>query len=347
MATGTYAPDPDLHVVDANGLPVNGGLVWTYLAGTTTLTPTYTDVGLTVPNTNPIVAGSDGRFVAFLVGGTSYKFVYETAALPPAHGAVLATRDNILAVTTIVPGTGGGVVQSTSLSGTVNDFALVPGCSILYCENNGTLTFTGFSGGVAGQRLTIMGHGNVVYVAHNNSGSLVQNRLINWATSAPTPIAPPTQTFGSVTYINSGSRWEIVGYEQGEWLTAPFSAANFFGSAGMTWTVDAVDVGRLAYRLNGRTLTVQIYLGNTSISGTPSTNLSILNSAWGGFLPSNQNAAANNTRAAACAEPGSSFVDATLNTYANSLYFLKAVPASWALSTNGTVVQGQISFEVS
>lgn len=99
MATGTYAPDADLRVVDTStGLAVNGGLVWTYLAGGSTPVATYTDVGLSVANSNPIVAGSDGRFVAFLTPGVSYKFVYETAATPPAHGSVIATRDNIQAV---------------------------------------------------------------------------------------------------------------------------------------------------------------------------------------------------------------------------------------------------------
>src|SRR5262249_6396122 len=105
-ATGTYAPDPDLHIVDANNLPVSGGLIWTYLAGTTTPTPTYSDVGLSVVNANPIVAGADGRFVAFLAPGNAYKFVYEMPAIPPAlHGVVIATRDNITAIPISSPST--------------------------------------------------------------------------------------------------------------------------------------------------------------------------------------------------------------------------------------------------
>lgn len=100
MATGTYAPDVDLRVVDSNGVPISGGLVWTYIAGTSTPVATYTDVALATSNSNPIVAGSDGRFVAFLTPGVSYKFVYESAATPPTHGTVLITRDNISAIPT-------------------------------------------------------------------------------------------------------------------------------------------------------------------------------------------------------------------------------------------------------
>src|SRR5262249_3814815 len=96
----------DLHVVDADNKPVSGGLVWTYVAGTSTLIATYTDIGLTTPNTNPIVADSGGRFVAMLAPGQSYKFVYEAAPVPPAtHGAVLCTRDNI--ATQMLTSTGG------------------------------------------------------------------------------------------------------------------------------------------------------------------------------------------------------------------------------------------------
>ena len=103
MATGTLSPTPYQTVLDTSGNPVSGGLIWTYLAGTSTPVATYTDVGLTVANTNPIVADSAGRFVAYLTPGVSYKYIYETAATPPAHGAVIKTVDNILAVQ--IPGT--------------------------------------------------------------------------------------------------------------------------------------------------------------------------------------------------------------------------------------------------
>ncbi|HMF95106.1 MAG TPA: hypothetical protein VKE96_12460 [Vicinamibacterales bacterium] len=133
-SAGTYAPDPDLHVVDSNGLPVAGGLVWTYIAGTLTPVATYTDVALSIPNSNPIVAGSDGRFVAFLAPGNSYKFVYESAATPPTHGAVLATRDNIGAIPISSP--------STDVSGTAGELLTQGQCVYLS---------SGLGGKVSGQ----------------------------------------------------------------------------------------------------------------------------------------------------------------------------------------------------
>jgi hypothetical protein len=93
MASGTLTPTPYQTVFDANGDPVSGALINTYLAGTTTPVATYTDVGLTVANANPIVADSSGRYVAFLSPGGSYKYVITTAL-----GAAIRTVDNITAV---------------------------------------------------------------------------------------------------------------------------------------------------------------------------------------------------------------------------------------------------------
>lgn len=90
----TIMPTPFQAPLNDSGALVVGGCVWTYAAGTTTPISTYTNTSGT-PNSNPIVVDSTGRFTAYLLAGTNYKFVYETACTPPAHGAVLRTADNI------------------------------------------------------------------------------------------------------------------------------------------------------------------------------------------------------------------------------------------------------------
>lgn len=97
--TYTLAPAPRFDSFGATGLYVPGGLLWTYLAGTTTPVTVYqTPTG--TAHTNPIVLDSAGRAPAgiYMPPGQSYKFVFETAATPPAHGSVLFTQDNILPV---------------------------------------------------------------------------------------------------------------------------------------------------------------------------------------------------------------------------------------------------------
>jgi len=67
---------------DNNGIPLSGGLLYTYLAGTSTQAATYTSASGSVANSNPIVLDSSGRPTneIWLSGSTAYKFVLQTAS---------------------------------------------------------------------------------------------------------------------------------------------------------------------------------------------------------------------------------------------------------------------------
>ena len=82
--------------VDAAGEPLVGGLLYTYIAGTTTPQATYTDSTAVTANTNPIVLDSRGEANVWL-GGAIYKFV-----LKDADDALIWTVDNISAPTAAV-----------------------------------------------------------------------------------------------------------------------------------------------------------------------------------------------------------------------------------------------------
>jgi len=69
---------------DANGVPLSGGKLYTYAAGTTTPQTTYTSISGVVANENPIILNSEGR-----VSGTNevwlditvaYKLILKTSA---------------------------------------------------------------------------------------------------------------------------------------------------------------------------------------------------------------------------------------------------------------------------
>ena len=66
---------------DANGAPLTGGLIYTYLAGTSTPATTYTSRDGATNNTNPIVLDAAGRTPAeiWLDGGVLYKFVLKSS----------------------------------------------------------------------------------------------------------------------------------------------------------------------------------------------------------------------------------------------------------------------------
>jgi hypothetical protein len=56
------------------GLPLNGGLLYAYTAGTSTPQNTYTDSTLATPNANPVVLDANGEANVWL-GSANYKFV--------------------------------------------------------------------------------------------------------------------------------------------------------------------------------------------------------------------------------------------------------------------------------
>ena len=77
---------------DSNGVPLNGGLLYSYQAGSTTQQATYTTNTGAVANSNPIVLGPDGRTPQeiWLLNGYSYKFVLQTSS-----GTQIGSYDNI------------------------------------------------------------------------------------------------------------------------------------------------------------------------------------------------------------------------------------------------------------
>ncbi len=82
-------PPPILQFFDANGLPLVGGKLYSYVAGTVTPHATYLDSGLSSPNANPIILDGDGKCVVW-IDATAYKFV-----LQDSLGVVQWTRDNV------------------------------------------------------------------------------------------------------------------------------------------------------------------------------------------------------------------------------------------------------------
>lgn len=77
---------------DNNGVPLSGGLLYTYAAGTTTPATTYTSSTGGTANANPIVLNSAGRPSSqiWVNSSSNYKFVLKTSA-----GVDIWTMDNI------------------------------------------------------------------------------------------------------------------------------------------------------------------------------------------------------------------------------------------------------------
>jgi hypothetical protein len=103
-----------------DGVPLTGGLIYSYEAGTTTPKVTYTSNLGTIAHTNPIILNSAGRVPGgeiWLTAG-SYKFVLATST-----NVTIATYDNILGfgATFVTNYTGNGSTVAYAILGNVVD----------------------------------------------------------------------------------------------------------------------------------------------------------------------------------------------------------------------------------
>ena len=82
------------------GLPLSGGKLYSYQAGSSTPLATYTTVSGTIANANPIILGTDGRAAneIWLTFGYNYKFILQDSA-----GATIATYDDIYGILGTIP----------------------------------------------------------------------------------------------------------------------------------------------------------------------------------------------------------------------------------------------------
>lgn len=87
-------PTAKAQFIDAAGVPLAGGYLYTYAAGTTTPQATYTDSTAATANSNPIVLDSRGEASIWLASA-AYKF-----KLTDANGTEIWTVDNIAAPST-------------------------------------------------------------------------------------------------------------------------------------------------------------------------------------------------------------------------------------------------------
>jgi hypothetical protein len=175
-------------------------------------------------------------------------------------------------VTTLIIGAAVGGVQpvgitfTTTLTGTQHNLPIPAGCSVLYCGGGAPLTLTGIAAGTPGQDLTIVNLSAAqVDLLNFNSGSSLANRFSNLA-SGPTSLAAN----GSARYLYDAAAtlWRLQDHEQGAWIDIPFNAALFAAAAGGTWTVTAGQVNSFVYLLRGKTLTLALQIGTSTLTGT-------------------------------------------------------------------------------
>ncbi len=157
--TAVLSPQPKIQFLNSIGVPLAGGCVQTYAAGTTTPQASFTDSTGGVSNTNPVILDSAGRASIFLTQGVQYKFVLTSfGGSNCATGTLQYTQDNVALGSALTIGGSNTQVQynsSGALAGsgnfTWNNATQTLTVGALVTSSGGTLagTFTGsptFSG---------------------------------------------------------------------------------------------------------------------------------------------------------------------------------------------------------
>jgi len=155
---------------DNTGLPLNGGLIYTYQAGSSTALTTYTDVNGSIANSNPIVLDSSGRCATeiWLTYGYYYKFVVKTSA-----GITLGTYDNIYGIVGVQTAVG-TTIPTGLISLWYGSIGSVPSGWYLCDGTNGTPDLRNRFIVGAGSTYSVGGTGgstDAIVVSHSHTGT--------------------------------------------------------------------------------------------------------------------------------------------------------------------------------
>ena len=187
---------------DNTGLPLNGGLIYTYQAGSTTPLATYTDVNGTIANTNPIVLDSSGRTPAevWLTYGFNYKFVVKTSA-----AVTLGTYDNLYGIIGVLNTSTGTTIPTGMISLWYGSIGSVPLGWYLCDGTNGTPDLRDKFVVGAGSTYSVAATGgstDAIVVSHTHTATVTDPGHNH--TSLVRPGGTVTGG-GAVSYVNDGN----------------------------------------------------------------------------------------------------------------------------------------------
>jgi microcystin-dependent protein len=196
---------------DNNGVPLNGGLLYTYQAGSTTALTSYTDISGSIANSNPIVLDSAGRSSneVWLTYGLNYKFVLKTSA-----GVTIGTYDNIYGIVGVQTAVG-TTIPTGMISLWYGSIGSVPSGWYLCDGSNGTPDLrdrfiigagtsyaVGATGGSATHTLTtaeMPSHTHTATVTDPGHSHTVQGFIVSGASSNQTGVLGAGTTTGTST----------------------------------------------------------------------------------------------------------------------------------------------------
>jgi hypothetical protein len=250
MASYTLSPvgGAGAQFFDNNGVPLSGGKIYTYAAGSTTPQTTWTTPAGAVANSNPIVLDSAGRppQEIWLSVAYSYKFVLETS-----NGVLIGTYDNI-------PGLPQPAIANDASSisyqegNTVTAGAFVTGRQYMI-DTVGTTDFTliGASANSSGILFTATGAGTGTGTAYNTQ--TVQAKLSQYTSVKDFGAVGDNVTNDAVSIQNSfAANRGTIFFPKGEYKNSTAAVTLPFGKTATFDTgAEIVNSGSGSFTSNG------------------------------------------------------------------------------------------------
>ena len=186
-----------------DGVPLAGGLIYTYAAGTSTPQAVYTSGSGLIQHSNPIVLDASGRVPGgeiWLSDGVSYKFVVKDSSL-----VLIASYDNLVGINSnFVNYFGKEETQTATQSQTV--FILT---TMQYqVASNNLIVYVNGSKQIANQNYTETSSTVITFASGLNFGDVV-----DFSTASPVntiPFIAPTATTTQKNAITSPSIGQIL-----------------------------------------------------------------------------------------------------------------------------------------
>lgn len=205
---------------DGNNVPLAGGKLYTYEAGTATPLATYTDQAAMTPNANPIILDGNGEAVIFITSGVQYKF-----RLTDANGVDIYTQDNVSGV---------GFSGNLGTGDTVGPASAVNNQIALFSGTTGKVIKAAIGSGFVKATLGVISFVTGIDLTSDVTGTLPINKGGTGQTSASSALNAllPAQTGNAGKFLKSD------GTNAG-WVPAPIPAG---GAAGyVLQKVDGTD----------------------------------------------------------------------------------------------------------
>jgi hypothetical protein len=225
----SLSPPPKLQFFGTDGLPLVGGKLYTYAAGTTTPLATYVDHTGTTTNTNPVILDSNGQANVWLPETTSFKYILKTAAETTLY-----------------------TVDYVSIPLTTNSFASPPAIGT-GTPNSATFTTLNVTGAAIFESTADFTEDTTFDADVDIAGKLTLSGTgaakLNVGTTAQRPASPVD---GDIRYNSTLSKYE--GYSNSAW-----------GQLGGGATGGGADT---IFILNGQTVTVSYSIPAGSNAGT-------------------------------------------------------------------------------